>query len=41
LRAPALHTTTTAFTTRAFRARLSEHEIRHRRGGYRDEAMHP
>jgi putative transposase len=26
----------TAFTSRAFRARLAEHEIRHRRGGYRD-----
>jgi len=26
----------TAFTSRAFRARLAEHEITHRRGGYRD-----
>jgi len=26
----------TAFTSRAFRARLAEHQIAHRRGGYRD-----
>ncbi len=26
----------TAFTSRAFRARLSEHGVTHRRGGYRD-----
>jgi putative transposase len=26
----------TAFTSRAFRARLAEHQITHRRGGYRD-----
>ena len=26
----------TAFTSRAFRARLAEHGVRHRRGGYRD-----
>jgi putative transposase len=26
----------TAFTSRAFRARLAEHGIAHRRGGYRD-----
>ncbi len=26
----------TAFTSRGFRARLAEHEIAHRRGGYRD-----
>jgi putative transposase len=26
----------TAFTSRAFRARLAEHGITHRRGGYRD-----
>lgn len=26
----------TAYTSRTFRARLAEHDIRHRRGGYRD-----
>src|SRR3954470_11969297 len=26
----------TAFTSRAFRARLAQHQITHRRGGYRD-----
>jgi putative transposase len=26
----------TAFTARAFRARLAQHQITHRRGGYRD-----
>jgi putative transposase len=26
----------TAYTSRSFRARLGEHNIRHRRGGYRD-----